>query len=299
MDNTKLPPNTIFTATPVDLDPLEMSPIIFASINNKIPMIKGLIRKGVDVNEINEYGVSALYLACQEGHREIASLLIDAGARVNCVEKSLCTPLHQACRSGDAEIVKLLISKNALLNERNIFGSTPLMLASQSQNLEVIKVLLAVGAKVDISNREGMSPLHFCAQTGNVEIAKLLLEKGSLVNTVTYRHESTPLWTAIQQGSFDVAKELINANADVHKAAIVNGLRITPIEKAKFIGNKNMVKLIQQELDWQRRKPLYQMRLWNDWKENKAHRPTFLGRFLSDKNDVEGRNIREIIATFL
>ena len=117
MDNTKLPPNTIFTATPVDLDPLEMSPIIFASINNKIPMIKGLIRKGVDVNEINEYGVSALYLACQEGHREIASLLIDAGARVNCVEKSLCTPLHQACRSGDAEIVKLLISKIAPQSE--------------------------------------------------------------------------------------------------------------------------------------------------------------------------------------
>ena len=36
-----------------------------------------------------------------------------------------------------------------------------------------------------------------------------------------------------------------------------------------------------------------------DHEENKAHRPTVLGRFLVDKNDQEGQDIKRLIASYL
>ena len=43
--------------------------------------VKRLIEEGADVNAQNNYGGTALMRASQEGHPEVAKLLIEAGAK--------------------------------------------------------------------------------------------------------------------------------------------------------------------------------------------------------------------------
>ena len=43
-----------------------------------------ITRRGVDVNEKNEDGTSALCVACHKGHEDVARLLLNSGARCSC-----------------------------------------------------------------------------------------------------------------------------------------------------------------------------------------------------------------------
>jgi ankyrin repeat protein len=74
--------------------------------------------------------LTCLHFATQEGHTEIAKLLIEKGAGVNAKDKyNENTPLHMAVQEGYTEIAKLLIEKGADVNTLNKDGNTPLHIA--------------------------------------------------------------------------------------------------------------------------------------------------------------------------
>lgn len=56
-----------------------------------------LLQYGAETNILTKQGVSSLHLAAQEGHAEMASLLLDKGAHVNAATKvifSNCCLVH-------------------------------------------------------------------------------------------------------------------------------------------------------------------------------------------------------------
>lgn len=57
------------------------TPLIEAALNGRLEMAKLLIEKGADVNRRSLYGVTALSLATQKNHSDIAKLLKNAGAK--------------------------------------------------------------------------------------------------------------------------------------------------------------------------------------------------------------------------
>ena len=90
--------------------------------------------------------------ASENGHAQVAKLLLDKGANVNVRDIGGETALICASRHGHVEIVRMLLDKGADVNVKALFGYTPLSVAGAlSMNLaavkEIVDLLKAHGAK--------------------------------------------------------------------------------------------------------------------------------------------------------
>lgn len=76
-----------------------------------------LVKQLVNINELNEDGMSPLMLACFNHHVEIAQLLIEQGANLNVKDLANWSALSYAMFVGNAEIAILLIQSGASYDE--------------------------------------------------------------------------------------------------------------------------------------------------------------------------------------
>lgn len=76
-----------------------------------------------DWDQQNDYGHTALYAACYNGHTDVAAFLIDRGASVNIQCGRLGSALHCAAFRGKFDIVKMLIDRGADLRFGGKFDS--------------------------------------------------------------------------------------------------------------------------------------------------------------------------------
>jgi hypothetical protein len=107
--------------------------------------VRSAIRKGVDVNALDEYGQTALSNA---PNAAIASALIEGGAKVDLQRRDGLTPLMVAAAHGHADVVQLLIAQHANVNEKTREkGKTALGYATSAGQDEIVKMLLAAGAR--------------------------------------------------------------------------------------------------------------------------------------------------------
>ncbi|TPP62175.1 hypothetical protein FGIG_02402 [Fasciola gigantica] len=76
-----------------------------------------LLKRNFNVNTVNQYRESALYVAAYFSEQEMVEILLKNGADVNCNTIEGNTPLHAAAYSGNVDLMKILIN----------FGANPLM----------------------------------------------------------------------------------------------------------------------------------------------------------------------------
>ena len=95
-----------------------------------IDSVKEHLDSGVDVNEKNKYGWTALIESAYSGRIKIAELLIEKGADVNSKTNQGSTALHVSSSRGYKEIAELLIEKGTDVNAQDSDpkrpGNTPL-----------------------------------------------------------------------------------------------------------------------------------------------------------------------------
>ena len=119
-----------------------------AAEDGNIEVVKQHLAAGADVNMKNEddLGATPLHQAADNGHKEIAELLIINDADVNAKDKDGETPLHKASSSGEKEIIELLIAKGADVNAKDNSSHewTPIAVASSP---EIIKLFRKHGGK--------------------------------------------------------------------------------------------------------------------------------------------------------
>ena len=84
-------------------------------------------------------------LVLQDGHVEVARLLLDSGAQVNMPTDSFESPLTLAACGGHVELAQLLISREANLEEVNDEGYTAIMEAAREGHEEMVTLLLSKG----------------------------------------------------------------------------------------------------------------------------------------------------------
>jgi ankyrin repeat protein len=184
------------------------TPLLFAAREGRIGVVRVLLKAGADVNEViatkknpggygAKNGTSALLLAVENAHFELAVELVKAGANPN-DERSGFTPLHALSwvrkpNRGDdpdgqppptgsgiltsvqftRELVKLGADVNRRLEKGatgrgklGTAGATPFLLAAKTADLPYLKLLVELGADPLLPNKDGCTPLMAAAGIG-------------------------------------------------------------------------------------------------------------------------------------
>lgn len=107
--------------------------------------IQRLLKLGVDVNDENMIGETALSYAAREGRQDAFEILLTAGARTD-VSFEGHTLLHEAAHGGNVQIISILIHRGLQVSAVNWMGLTPIWNAVAQRRVEAAEYLLAEGA---------------------------------------------------------------------------------------------------------------------------------------------------------
>jgi hypothetical protein len=138
------------------------------SINGVTKLLNG---RGINVNQANDKGRTALWLASHEQQIRIMEKLLDAGADVNKADNVGKTPLFVASEQGHQGAVKMLLDAGADVNKADKNGKTPLSVAS----IEPIKELI-ISKMLNIPfNQVGININIIISGSQTVDDLKLIL----------------------------------------------------------------------------------------------------------------------------
>ena len=187
-----------------------------AYLNDPEMMELLLIRGEAEVNIVNDYGATPLYVAAGNADAKINQLLLRAGADPNVTLHSGESPLMVAANRNRLDTARLLIEHGADPNPREIRGGqTALMWAVSEGHPEMVELLIDNRADVNAPSNSGFTSLMFAAQKGDAETAEILLKAGALANAVMFRSGLTALMIASIGGFDKVARVLMDHGADV------------------------------------------------------------------------------------
>jgi uncharacterized protein len=184
--------------------------LLFAAREGKSAAVKRLLQLHADVNDaiISEgkaggrdapNGTSALLLAVENGHFELAMDLIKAGAKPNDIRSGFTAlhtltwvrrPPHGDDESGQPppdthgslsslDFLRAIVQAGAMVDAElgskakakaagaiNFHGATPFLLACRNADLAMMKVLIELGADPHKTNADGSTPLMAAAGLG-------------------------------------------------------------------------------------------------------------------------------------
>lgn len=136
------------------------------------------MENGANVNDRDVLDRSALLLACQNGHLEVAQFLLENGADDSEDNNDSYTPLYAAIIERHFAIAKLLIERNSKsFKNKNLTIS-----ASIHGYLDMVKLLLEAGDNVDQRDNYGYTPIIYACKQNDIDLVRFLLEKGARVN---------------------------------------------------------------------------------------------------------------------
>jgi ankyrin repeat protein len=150
-----------------------------ASQQNNLLECRNLIRRGVNVNEIDSAGFLPLHYACSAGSVTVVQLLLEFGSDYTSYLTGM-SPMVLAADGGHCDVIRLLASFGANINETGVAGTPPIVAAAGKGHLQAVDTLLALHAFPDAQDIEGNAALHFAAKLEKpVPLLRTLLLHGA------------------------------------------------------------------------------------------------------------------------
>ena len=234
-------------------DPL----IVMAATLGNYTAVEELILAGVDVNQTNSFTKdTALLRSLYNGHTDIAQRLVYSGANINAVNNYKHSPLYVALEKQNIALVDLFLTNGvkegltpsyllrsaATKNETGVIamlkggvnpnvanekGNTPLIISASLGDLASVHDLLAYRADLNAYNKDGNTALIYAARYNHPQVIKMMLLPQTMqtpldVNAQNKAGETALYWGAAK-GNVEVVKRLLAAGADPTIAA-KNGL---------------------------------------------------------------------------
>lgn len=132
-------------------------------------IVKELLINGqINMNQVDPYGFTPLFIACALGHSEIVEILL---SDVNLIPtKSEISPLQIACHEGHSQVVRQLLRSNLVSLESESF-----FFASKNGHLITVMEILASGREISFSMTfEGKRFLDLIKEENHTDILELL-----------------------------------------------------------------------------------------------------------------------------
>jgi len=154
------PDEKALTTTEAMLDILSATPLnVACDLGYSPDLIRLIIKKGADVNGLNEEQKTPLHVACRNGGFNITRALLKAGADANARDKDDQTPLRDVCGQGHSGIARLLLAAGADINATDSNGWAPLYVACFHGHTDTVYLLLNSGADANARDKWGGTPL--------------------------------------------------------------------------------------------------------------------------------------------
>jgi ankyrin repeat protein len=193
----------------------ELGPALLqAASKGNLSEVQRLLASGADATFSDRQGITSLLFAANNGHEDVAVLLLEKGAHVDQAEREEgSTPLMQTAITGNTSIMKILLQHGANPNIRRYSdGDTALILAAENGKVSAVETLLAAKADPHIQDKSGATPLHYAVAVDNAEIAGILFKAGADPNVMDAKHVS-PISLARANGRDSIVSLLTKSQA--------------------------------------------------------------------------------------
>eukprot|EP00931_Biecheleriopsis_adriatica_P088211 TRINITY_DN62583_c0_g1_i1.p1 TRINITY_DN62583_c0_g1~~TRINITY_DN62583_c0_g1_i1.p1 ORF type:complete len:594 (+),score=146.46 TRINITY_DN62583_c0_g1_i1:120-1901(+) len=208
-----------------------------------------LLSKGAPVGK-NAFGQDDAGVLCTAGaHGNVGAIkgLSRRGVDVNLGDYDKRTGIHLAASEGQLEAVKTLVSLKADVNPADRFGGTPLDDASRRNHKEVIKYLKSVGGSVGAGgavSTQDAADLCDAASGGNLDKLREIVGKGVSANSGDY-----DLRTAIHLAAAEGLQEVLACLFDELEGNpnVVDRWGGTPLDDARRAGHAEVVQYLESK----------------------------------------------------
>ncbi|MBB6637629.1 ankyrin repeat domain-containing protein [Cohnella thailandensis] len=216
------------------------SVLVNAAAHGYCGVLQTELANGVNVQEKEYNGTTALEAAAYFGHAEAVDLLLRAGAKVNYrSDYHLETPLMMAALQDQEDIALTLLQHGAQVDYIGDYGSA-LHYAVSANHKEMVKVLIKHKANVNAMDSQGYTAMHIAAYKGFANVLQLLLKAGGIVR-MKAQGMYTPLLLAVAKGRVNCTRALLEKNADPNDA-LPSGK--TALMMAAELQNEEMVRIL-------------------------------------------------------
>ena len=126
---------------------------------------------------------TSLFKAAKEGIFILAKSSIEKDKTiVNSVDSNQYTPIMYACEEGHDNIVSLLIDNGADIEAKGIYETRPLHRACANGRTSICSTLMQAGADIEAPDEDGERPIHYAVSRNNIETVNLLIANRCDVN---------------------------------------------------------------------------------------------------------------------
>lgn len=203
----------------------------YAVIGNAFETIEELLRRGINVNLVDNLGETAFFDTARKAKLEIAKLLIINKINLNIKNNLGELAIHVASAKGDRRFIQLLIENDSKLTETTNEGLYPVHYAVLNSQIDIIKYLLnESNQSFLLTDSDSNNLLHYAARTTNDLLIYFLISEGLNPNFLNKNFES-PLFNAVRFGTKETVNALLNNDAFID---IKNINRESPIDFANI-----------------------------------------------------------------
>ncbi|XP_062590628.1 uncharacterized protein LOC134252223 [Saccostrea cucullata] len=214
-----------------------------------VELMNFLLKKGLDINDRNNYGKSMLHLCCIEGKIDICKYLVNTYPfLLEVTDNNGHNVLHDAVWGGNIDLAKFLLEKGLDINSTRSDGKTVLHQCCMNGQTDMCKYLVnTYPFLLEVTDNNGHNVLHDAVWGGNIDLAKFLLEKGLDIKS-TRSDGNTVLHLCCMNGQIEMCKYLVNTYPFLLDVSDDSGENV--LHDAAFGGNIEMLKfLLDKGLD--------------------------------------------------
>jgi len=235
----------LFNTFPVDcVDGVGRTPVLYASINNKVKAVELLIKQGCNLALKDATGRSALFFAAYYGHHEVLRVLLRADRELAMSsDPEGRTVIHWTTKHQSTKCLDLMLKvcPPSIINVQDSEKVTALHWAVLCDNDDHAVRLIRAGADMSISDGDGRNAIHYAVCNGALRCLYSLLEQMDTERVVNLKDNKgrTALHLAINSDTAVECVQLLLGHPQIDVNCTDSSMR-TPLHWAAVCNRPNI-----------------------------------------------------------